>query len=182
MNHFFQLSNDSFLHRGRCTQKFSSSCYFTSRHKFTTHHFRKRQMPNFISQNKTIPVTLAPVSAKQFFQMSHDHFHHRGRYKILTWDPPRFSRHKEEALSSTEFLLENDLDGLLGVSLGLPATGMFFICWKTSFEVSASPSSSILVSLLNCSLSLLSTTKFDNVGTLRPFCTTKPSSREVPEI
>ena len=95
--------------------------------------------------------------------------------------------------------LENGLDALLadpvtefefivGDSLGLPATGMFFICAKTSLSLVSecrsrldelgvpidSPNSSLLVSLLNCSLSLLSTTLV-RVGTVRPRFTTKPS-------
>ena len=95
----------------------------------------------------------------------------------LSWDPPRFSRDKEEALSSTEFLLI-DLEDLrlfddFALSEGLPATGIFFICWNTS-ESADSPSSSLFVSLLNCSLSLLSTTAV-RVGTPRPRWTTKPS-------
>ena len=105
----------------------------------------------------------------------------RPRRLRLSWEPPRFSRDKVEALSSTEFRLEKDLEALrteLELSDGLPATGIFFICWNTfwrsELEGSDSPSSSLFVSLLNCSFSLLSTTAV-KVGTARPRCTTKPS-------
>ena len=56
----------------------------------------------------------------------------------LSWEPPRFSKDNELALSSTEFRREIALEALrtepvdrlevVGGSLGRPAQGIFFIC------------------------------------------------------